>query len=75
MLLRVPGLGARSIDRIITTRRHHSLRLDDVARIVGSIDAVRPFIEAVDWSPGGMTDDNRLKAKLTPQAEQLSLFA
>ncbi|WP_172124053.1 MULTISPECIES: putative DNA modification/repair radical SAM protein [unclassified Devosia] len=75
LLLRVPGLGTKSIERIITTRRHHSLRLEDVARIVGSIDAVRPFIEAVDWTPGGMTDDARLKAKLTPQPEQLSLFA
>ncbi|WP_127753911.1 putative DNA modification/repair radical SAM protein [Devosia sp. 1566] len=75
LLLRVPGLGTKSIERIITTRRHHSLRLEDVARIVGSIDAVRPFIEAVDWTPGGMTDDAKLKAKLTPQPEQLSLFA
>jgi putative DNA modification/repair radical SAM protein len=74
MLLRVPGLGTKSIDRMIQTRRHHSLRLDDVARIAGSIDKVRPFIEAVDWTPGGLTDHARLRAKLTPQPEQLSLF-
>ena len=60
MLLRVPGLGTRSIDKIIATRRHHSLRLDDVARIAGSIDKIRPFIEAMDWTPGGMTDDSKL---------------
>ena len=74
MLLRVPGLGTKSIDRMIQTRRHHSLRLDDVARIAGSIDKVRPFIEAVDWTPGVLTDHARLRAKLTPQPEQLSLF-
>ena len=74
MLLRVPGLGTKSIDRIISTRRHHSLRLEDVARIAGTIDKVRPFIEAVDWTPGSMTDSNRLRAKLTPQPEQMSLF-
>lgn len=74
MLLRVPGLGTRSIDRILSTRRHHSLRLEDVARIAGSVDKVRPFIEAEDWSPGGLTDDQRLRAKLMPQPEQLSLF-
>jgi putative DNA modification/repair radical SAM protein len=74
MLLRVPGLGTRSIDRILTTRRHHSLRLDDVARIAGSIDKVRPFIEAIDWTPGGLTDDQRLRARLTPPPQQLSLF-
>jgi putative DNA modification/repair radical SAM protein len=74
MLLRVPGLGAKSIDRMISTRRHHSLRLEDVAQIAGNIDKIRPFIEAVDWTPGGLTDDARLRAKLTPAPEQLSLF-
>lgn len=74
MLLRVPGLGTRSVERILSTRRHHSLRLADVAQIAGSIDKVRPFIEAVDWTPGGLTDDQRLRARLTPPPEQLSLF-
>lgn len=73
-LLRVPGLGTKSIERMLSTRRHHSLRLDDVARIAGSIEKVRPFIEALDWTPGGLTDDHRLRARLTPQPEQLSLF-
>lgn len=74
MLLRVPGLGTKSIDRMISTRRHHSLRLTDVALIAGTIDKVRPFIECVDWTPGGLTDDAKLRAKLSPQPEQLSLF-
>jgi len=74
MLLRVPGLGTRSVERIIATRRHHSLRLDDLARIAGSIDKVRPFVETVDWTPGGLTDDHKLRAKLEKQPEQLSLF-
>jgi putative DNA modification/repair radical SAM protein len=74
LLLRVPGLGTRSVDRIISTRRHHSLRLDDLARIVSSIDTVRPFVETVDWTPGGMTDDLKLRARLAPPPEQLSLF-
>lgn len=73
-LLRVPGLGTRSIDRILATRRHHRLRLDDVARIAGSIDKVRPFIEAADWTPGGLTDDTRLRAKLVRPPQQLNLF-
>ncbi|MGV3575400.1 MAG: putative DNA modification/repair radical SAM protein [Devosia sp.] len=73
-LLRVPGLGTKSIDRILATRRHHRLRLDDVARIAGSIDKVRPFIEAADWTPGGLTDDVKLRAKLVPPPQQLNLF-
>ena len=74
LLLRIPGLGVRGVERILTTRRHHRLRLDDVARIAGSIDKVRPFITAADWTPGGSLDDQKLRARLTPQPEQLSLF-
>lgn len=74
LLLRVPGLGVSSVNRLLQTRRHHRLRLDDVARIAGSIDKVRPFVEAADWTPGGALDDARLKARLTPQPAQLSLF-
>jgi len=74
LLLRVPGLGTRSVDRILATRRHHRLRLDDLARIATSIDMVRPFVEAADWTPGGLTDAPALRARLAPPPEQLSLF-
>ena len=74
LLLRIPGLGINGVDRIIQTRRHHRLRLSDVARMVSSIDKVRPFICADDWTPGRALDDQSLRAKLTPQPQQLSLF-
>lgn len=74
MLLRVPGLGVRSVDRILSSRKLTRLRLDDVARIAGAIDKVRPFIVASDWSPGRTIDDTRLRQKLAPPPEQLALF-
>jgi putative DNA modification/repair radical SAM protein len=74
MLLRVPGLGVSSVKKILSTRRHHRLRLDDVARIAGSVDKVRPFIVAADWTPGGWIDDSKLETRLAPQPAQLSLF-
>ncbi len=74
MLLRVPGRGVKAGDRILSPRRHHRLRLDDVARMAGAIDKVRPFIAAADWTPGGLTDDARLRQKLAPPPEQLALF-
>lgn len=74
MLLRVPGLGVRAVDRVISSRRHHRLTLADVARLTASIDKVRPFIAAADWTPGGLTDDLRLRQKLTPAPKQLELF-
>jgi predicted DNA-binding helix-hairpin-helix protein len=74
LLLRVPGLGTRTVERIVSTRRHHSLRLDDLARLVGSLASVRPFVIALDWTPGALLDDDALRAKLTPAPQQLSLL-
>lgn len=76
MLLRVPGLGVKSVDRIVSVRRHRTLRLEDVGRLTRSVEKIRPFITALDWTPGGLTDAADLKARLTPVARsvQLSLF-
>ncbi len=74
LMLRVPGLGVRAVDRVIATRRHHRLTLADVAKLTASIDKVRPFISAADWTPGGLTDDARLRQKLTPPPKQLEMF-
>ena len=75
MLLRVPGLGVKAVDRIVSVRRYRTLRLEDVARLTRSVDKVRPWITALDWTPGGLTDAADLKARLTTRApEQLSLF-
>ncbi|QTC89732.1 putative DNA modification/repair radical SAM protein [Brevundimonas goettingensis] len=75
-LLRVPGLGVKSVDRMISVRRYRTLRLEDVARLCRGIDKVRPFITALDWTPGGLTDAVDLRARLTPTVEpvQMSLF-
>jgi putative DNA modification/repair radical SAM protein len=74
-LLRVPGLGAKAVDRLITSRRCRTLRLDDVARLTQSVAKVRPFISAGDWSPTLLTDRADLKQLLAPPQEQLELFA
>ena len=78
MLLRVPGLGTRAVKRIVTTRRHRTLRLDDVAKLCQSIDKVRPFITTLDYSPGRLTDRDGLRESFMPKAKrearQLELF-
>ena len=55
------GWAPRAVDKIISTRRHHPLRLDDVARLCQSLEKVRPFIAAADWSPGGLLDERALR--------------
>ncbi|WP_128892479.1 putative DNA modification/repair radical SAM protein [Erythrobacter sp. HKB08] len=74
-LLRVPGLGVTAVNRIIAARRHHALRLDDVARLTQSIAKVRPFICTLDWRPTMLTDRADLRRLLAPKQEQLELFA
>src|SRR5690606_24675506 len=75
MLLRVPGLGVRTVDHLLASRRHRTLRLEDVARLTISIAKVRPFITAADWRPTLLTDRADLRALLAPRSEQLELFA
>jgi putative DNA modification/repair radical SAM protein len=74
MLLRVPGLGTRAIDKIIASRRSGALRLADVGRLTAALKRARPFIIAADWHPGRALDDGFLREKLAPKPAQLSLF-
>ena len=73
-LLRVPGLGTRSVDRILASRRFRRLRLEDVGRLTRSMGTIRHFIAAEGWRPGASLDSSGLKARLTPQPQQLALF-
>ncbi len=74
VLLRVPGLGARTVDRIVESRRHRTLRLDDIARLSGAIRRARPFIITPDYRPVQETDNTLLRARLVAKPKQLSLF-
>jgi putative DNA modification/repair radical SAM protein len=74
-LLRVPGLGVKAVDRLIASRRHRRLRLDDVARLTVSVAKVRPFLIAEDWRPTLLTDRADLAQSLKPKVTQLELFA
>jgi predicted DNA-binding helix-hairpin-helix protein len=75
MLLRVPGLGTKAVDRILASRRWRTLRLDDVARLTRSIVKVRPFVIAADWRPTALGDRADLRPLVAPRVEQLELFA
>jgi putative DNA modification/repair radical SAM protein len=74
MLLRVPGLGARAVDRIISARRHTSLRFADVARLSPGARRAMPFLITADHSPARLTDRADLRQQLLAP-RQMSLFA
>lgn len=73
-LLRVPGFGTKTVNRILTARRHRHLRYDDLLRMGALMKKARAFIVAGGWSPGALTDSTDLRAKFSPPPEQLSLF-
>lgn len=75
MLLRVPGLGIKAVERILSSRRWRKLGLDDVARLTLSIGKVRPFISTADWRPIQLTDRADLRTLVAPKQQQLELFA
>ncbi len=74
LLLRVPGLGTTAVARILASRRHRKLRLDDVARLTASVAKVRPFICTIDWRPTLLIDRADLRGLLVRKSEQLELF-
>ena len=74
MLLRVPGCGTRTVDRIIAARRNRSLRYEDLTRIGALMKKARSFISMPGWTPGPSTDSANLRARFAPPPEQLRLI-
>ena len=75
MLLRIPGVGARSVEKILATRRHRTLTLDDLARMRVVVKRAAAFMTV--GGPNQMVhslDDLDLRLKLKSSAVQGSLF-
>ena len=75
LLLRVPGLGKRAVDKIIAARRHAMLRLSDVARLTSSLKRALPFLITPEHRPVALTDRHDLRELVAPLKAQLNLFA
>lgn len=74
-LLRVPGLGARTVGRILSIRRFHSMRLDDLAKLRVPLGRTKPFVITADHNPDALRIDAvDLPLRVTPRARQLNLF-
>ena len=74
MLLRVPGLGARAVDKIVVARKHTTLRLEDIARLTSGLKRAKPFLITADHHPKARLDKLDLRERLIEKPEQLSLF-
>lgn len=69
-LLRIPGIGYRNVERILSVRRYHRLLLDDLRKLHVRIQAALPYLVVVDHIPDGRHNDTE-----TSLATQLDLFA
>lgn len=81
MLLRVPGLGARNVKRIVALRRHRRVRWEDLRRLRVSLDKARPFLVTADarvGAPPALSLDSaglrQVLAAAQAPATQLPLF-
>jgi predicted DNA-binding helix-hairpin-helix protein len=74
LLLRVPGLVVKTVNRIVAARRHTRLRLGDVRRLTTGLKRAAPFLIAADHRPVHLTDRLDLRDRVAPRPVQLDLF-
>jgi putative DNA modification/repair radical SAM protein len=72
-LLRVPGLGATAVKRILAARKVRKVRVDDLRRLRVPLRRALPFLELPGARPQTPLDAERLPRALRP-ASQLPLF-
>ena len=73
MLLRVPGFGTKTVGRILASRRHRSVRWEDLQRMGANLKNARSFITLPGWRAKHL-DAADLRARFAPPPEQLALF-
>jgi predicted DNA-binding helix-hairpin-helix protein len=75
MLLRVPGLGVKAVERLLLARRGRRLRAEDLKRLHVPVGKVLPFVLLADHRPARRPEVQRLVAQATqPLPEQAALF-
>lgn len=77
VLLRIPGLGVRNVDKILATRKFQKIRLTDLSKMRVHLDKVRPFVVTADYNPPTTQLDSLHFAKIfRPEVHvQLDLFS
>ena len=84
-LLRIPGVGVRSVERIIKARTQRRLALADLRRLGVVLRRAGPFVLALDHNPAALRIDRLdlrselrsariVRATSRVEAQQLSLF-
>ncbi len=76
LLLRVPGLGTKSVEKILRIRRWHKLRVEDLMRLRLPLKKVLPFVTTADENRQTRNlEHDDLASQLIVRPTQLDLFA
>ena len=74
-LLRIPGVGVRSVNRILSVRQHKRLSVDDMKKLRIAWNRAKVFIITSDFNPNlADLDKVDLVKKVRPASTQLWLF-
>jgi putative DNA modification/repair radical SAM protein len=74
-LLRIPGLGARNVKRILAARRWTRIRTDDLRRLGVPLRRALPFLVTDDHRPTVLGPDTLdLRDRIAPKRAQIDLF-
>ncbi len=75
MMLRVPGLGVRTVEKLDAARRVRKLRSDDLRRLRIPLQKIMPFVVLADYRPSRALQASDLTGKVGASApQQASLF-
>ncbi|MEJ7622467.1 MAG: putative DNA modification/repair radical SAM protein [Pyrinomonadaceae bacterium] len=76
LLLRIPGIGVRNVDRIIKARRFRRITLEDLGRLRVTLSRAKWFIITADHNPDVFKlDRTALPSLFRRRDEQIPLFA
>ena len=75
LLLRIPGVGTKSVQRILQVRRWQKIRLEHLPRLRVSVRKVLPFVVTADHNAAALAlDRSDLSDAVAPPNPQLDLF-
>jgi predicted DNA-binding helix-hairpin-helix protein len=65
----------RNVERIISVRRFHQIRMEDLQKLRVSLKKVRPFVLCQDHNPDALRIDSPdLRQRVIKPEQQLELF-
>lgn len=72
-LLRVPGFGAQTVQKILSIRRFHKVRFADLIKLKTAINRARYFVVTADHHAPGL-ENVHLMPQFQPQPQQMLLI-